>query len=36
MLERKGNKLAIEFDASGAHDGLVGYKCVTLQLEANL
>jgi hypothetical protein len=30
MLERKGNNLALEFDASGAHDGLVGCKSVYL------
>jgi len=30
ILERKGKNLVAKFDASGAHDGLVGCKCVAL------
>lgn len=30
LLERKGEKMVVEFDANDAHDGLVGCKYVTL------
>jgi hypothetical protein len=30
LLERKGEKMVVEFDANDAHDGLVDCKYVTL------
>ncbi len=32
LLERRGKKLVAKFDAIGAHDGLVGWECVTFHL----
>jgi hypothetical protein len=32
LLERKNKNLVVNFDSSGIHDGLVGWKCVTFHL----
>jgi hypothetical protein len=32
LLERRGKNLAANFDAINAHDGLVGWECVTFSL----
>jgi hypothetical protein len=31
-LERKGKNLVVKFDVISAHDGLVGWECVTFHL----
>ncbi len=32
LPKRKGKNLVIEFDSSRAHDGLVGWECITFYI----
>ncbi len=36
LLERKGEKMVVEFDANDAHDGLVDCKYVTLNFKNSM